>query len=63
MNMKGITYVTDENGKKVAIQISLSEYKGVVEDLLDGIKAESRKKNKTHSLEAVRKQLANDGKL
>lgn len=43
--MKGITYVTDEKGNRVAIQISLTEYKGVVEDLLDGIVAESRKKN------------------
>lgn len=61
--MKGITYVTDEKGKRVAIQISLAEYKVAVEDLLDGIVAESRKKNKTHSLESVRKQLTKDGKL
>lgn len=61
--MKGITYVTDEKGKRVAIQISLLEHKDIVEDLLDGIIAESRKKNKTHSLAAVKKQLLKDAKL
>ena len=61
--MKGITYVTDEKGNKVAIQISLTEYKGIVEDLLDGILAEWRKKNKTSSLSTIKKQLIKNGKL
>ena len=61
--MKGITYVTDHKGKKIAIQITLADYKNIVEGLLDGIIAESRKKGKTHSLAKVKKQLLKDGKL
>lgn len=60
--MKGITYVADEKGKKIAIQFSLAEHNKIVEDLLDGIIGESRKKNKTHSPDTVRKRLTQDGK-
>ncbi len=45
--MKRISYVTDEKGKKIAVQIPLTDYKNI-EDLLEGIIAESRKRKKTN---------------
>ncbi len=44
--MKGINYVTDDSNKKVAVQIELKllqKYDEQIEDLIDGIIAESRK--------------------
>ena len=43
--MKGVSYVTDSSNKKVAVQIDiklLEKYDEEMEDLIDGIIAESR---------------------
>ena len=40
--MKGINYITDEQGKKTAVVISLKNYKEEIEDFLDGLEAQSR---------------------
>jgi PHD/YefM family antitoxin component YafN of YafNO toxin-antitoxin module len=40
--MKGIKYLTDEQGKKTAVVISLKNYKEEVEDFLDGLAALER---------------------
>ncbi len=40
--MKGIKYLTDEQGKKSAVVISLKNYKEEVEDFLDGLEAMER---------------------
>ncbi len=40
--MKGIKYLTDEQGKKTAVVISLKDYKEEVEDFLDGLEAMGR---------------------
>lgn len=40
--MKGVNYITDERGKKSAVIISLKNYKEEIEDLLDGLEAQSR---------------------
>jgi len=44
--MNGIRYVTDEKGRKVAVQIDLKKYGGVLEDFWDGLISESRRKEK-----------------
>jgi hypothetical protein len=44
--MTGIQYVTDEKGRKVAVQIDLKRYGAVLEDFWDGLISESRRKEK-----------------
>ena len=40
--MKGVNYITDEQGKKTAVIISLKNYREEIEDFLDGLEAQSR---------------------
>ena len=42
--MTGIHFVTDEKGRKVAVQIDLKKYGALWEDFRDGLAAESRRK-------------------
>ena len=44
--MTGIRYVTDEKGRKVAVQIDLKKYGSIWEDFWDGLVSESRRKEK-----------------
>ena len=44
--MTGIQFVTDEKGRKVAVQIDLKRYGAVLEDFWDGLISESRHKEK-----------------
>ena len=52
--MTGIQFVTDENGRKVAVQISLKKYGRLLEDFFDGLISESRRKEKGIPLEEYR---------
>lgn len=64
--MKGISYLTDENNRRTAVVIDLKtieRYPDEVEDLLDGIIAESRKHEEKVPLDAVIKNLKKSGKL
>jgi hypothetical protein len=45
-SMSGIQFVTDEKGRKVAVQIDLKKYGAVLEDFWDGLISESRRKEK-----------------
>jgi hypothetical protein len=44
--MSGIRFVTDEKGRKVAVQIDLKKYGAVLEDFWDGLLSESRRRDK-----------------
>lgn len=58
--MKGVNYVTDSSNKKVAVQIDLKlleKYDEEMEDLIDGIIAESRKDERRKPLGEVIKDL------
>ncbi len=64
--MKGVNYVTDGSNKKVAVQIDLKlleKYDEEIEDLIDGIIAESRKEEERKPLDEVIKSLKKKGKL
>jgi hypothetical protein len=64
--MKGVSYVTDDSNKKVAVQIDLKlleKYDDEMEDLIDGIIAESRKDEQKKPLGDVIKNLRRKGKL
>ncbi len=58
--MKGVSYVTDENDNKIAVQIDMKYFKSAnedLEDLIDGILAESRKDEERIPLDKVIKNL------
>jgi hypothetical protein len=64
--MKGISYVTDGQNKKVAVQIELKvleRYDEQMEDLIDGIIAESRKDEQRVPLNKVIRNLKQAGRL
>ncbi len=64
--MKGVSYITDENNQKTAVVIdikTIQKYNDEMEDLLDGIIAESRKDEQKTPLSAVIKNLKKAGKL
>jgi hypothetical protein len=64
--MKGVSYVTDQQNKKIAVQIELKlleKYDDQLEDLIDGIIAESRKDEQRIPLNKVIRGLKQSGKL
>jgi len=61
--MTGIKFVTDEKGRKVAVQIDLKRYGVMLEDFWDGLVSESRRKEKRIPLEKVKADLIKRGRL
>ena len=60
--MKGVSFVTDDKNRRTAVIIELktiTEHGEDVEDLLDGIIAESRKDEPKRSWDDVKKSLKN----
>lgn len=58
--MTGIQFVTDEKGRKVAVQINLKKYGAVLEDFWDGLISESRRKEKGIPYEEYRAKRLKD---
>jgi hypothetical protein len=52
--MTGVQFVTDEKGRKVAVQIDLKRYGALLEDFWDGLISESRRKEKSLPYEQYR---------
>jgi hypothetical protein len=61
--VSGIQFVTDEKGRKVAVQIDLKKYGAVLEDFWDGLISESRRKGKGIPLEKIKVDLLKRGRL
>jgi len=64
--MRGVSYLTDEENRKKAVVIemaTLERYSQELEDLLDGIIAESRKNDEKIPLNKVISKLKKAGKL
>jgi hypothetical protein len=64
--MKGVSFVTNDKNEKIAVQIdlkSIEKHQEAIEDLLDGIIAESRKDEDKVSLSKVIGNLKKAGKL
>jgi hypothetical protein len=61
--MNGIHFIVDTNGKQVAVQIDLTRYGDLWEDIYDQITAQHRRREKQESLATVRKRLVSQGKL
>jgi len=52
--MKGVQFVTDDDGKRTAVLISLEEWGDVWEDIYDVMVSESRQKESTIPWEALK---------
>jgi hypothetical protein len=61
--MRGINYVTDDDGKRVAVQIDLTKYGELWEDFFDVLTAKRRENEPRESLASVKKRLQKKGKL
>ena len=61
--MTGIHYVTDEEGRKVAVQIDLREHAELWEEIEDVLVSESRRNEESIPLEEVEAKLIRSGKL
>ena len=61
--MNGIHYVTDEEGRKVAVQIDLRVHAELWEEIEDVLVSESRRNEESIPLEEVEAKLIRSGKL
>ncbi len=61
--MNGIRFVTDEKGRKVAVQIDLKKHGATLEDSWDGLISESRRKEKGVPLEKIKADLVKRGRV
>jgi hypothetical protein len=61
--MTGIQYVTDEKGRKVAVQIDLTNHGELWEDIQDVLVSRSRRHEKRIPLDRVKAKLIKSGKL
>ena len=52
--MTGIQFVTDEKGRKVAVQIDLKAHKDLWEDFYDGLICEERRRERSIPYERYR---------
>lgn len=61
--MTGIQYITDERGRKIAVQIDLRKHKALWEDIQDALVARARRKEKGVPLEKVKASLVRRRRL
>jgi hypothetical protein len=61
--MRGVNYVTDENGNRVAVMLDLVAWGDVWEDLHDVLLAHERRDEPSISLEQFEAELRRDGLL
>ncbi len=61
--MTGIHFLTDEKGRKVAVQIDLRKHGAIWEDFHDGLVSEQRRKEKGVPLATVKADLIKRGRL
>ncbi len=63
MAVRGIQFVTDPDGHKVAVLLDLKEWGEVWEDIYDNIVADSRKGEPTSTVEEFEGELRAEGLL
>jgi len=61
--MTGIQYVTDEKGRKLAVQIDLKRHRQLWQDIEDVLVSRSRRHEKRIPLDKVKTSLIKSGKL
>ena len=55
--LTGINYVTDDQGKTLAVQIDLRKHSGLWEDIQDVLVSQARRKEKSIPLDTVKTSL------
>ena len=60
--MNGIQFVTDEKGRRVAVQIDLRKHKALWEDIADVLVSRSRRHEKGIPLSEIKAELVRHGK-
>jgi hypothetical protein len=63
MNMEGVQFIVDSQGKKTGVLINFKKHGTLWEDIYDNWLAEKRKHEPRESLESVRARLKSQGKL
>ena len=58
--LSGINYVTDDQGRTLAVQIDLRKHHALWEDIQDVLVSQSRRKEKSVSLDTVKASLVRD---
>lgn len=61
--MQGINYVTNEEGKRVAVMIDLKKHGELWEDFFDVLTAKMRENEPRESITSVKARLKKQGKL
>ena len=61
--VRGIQFVTTQEGKKVAVVIDLKNHGELWQDIYDGLTARRRAREPRYSLQTVRASLRKSGKL
>jgi hypothetical protein len=61
--LTGVHFVTDERGRKVAVQIDLKKHGARLEDFWDGLVSESRRKEKGIPIEEIKTGLIRSGRI
>jgi len=61
--MTGIQFVTDEKGRKVAVQIDLKKHGERLEDFWDGLISESRRNEKGIPLKKIKADLVKRSRI
>ena len=61
--MNGVQFVTDEKGRKVAVQLDLKKHRELWEDIEDVLVSRSRRNEKRIPLDKIKATLVKTGKL
>jgi hypothetical protein len=61
--MTGISFLTNNKGTKTALVLDFKAHKELVQDILDGIEAESRKNEPKKPYSEIRKELIAQNKI
>lgn len=61
--MRGIQFLTDDRGRKIAVLIDLIAYSGLWEDLYDSLIAKERAHEPRESIESVKRRLRRRSKF
>ena len=61
--MEGVTYLVDAQNKTVAVQLDFEKYGELIEELLDVLEAEAYQEDETITLEELKEELKQEGKL
>ena len=61
--MNGIQYITDDKGRRIAVQIDLKTHPELWEDIEDVLASRSRSREKRIPLEKIKADLIKSGKL